>query len=181
MTSHTSHTETANPARFPEADDVVVALPHEYLAALDPTTLDARTAVCVLTHDERLDVPAIRTALALPVGFVGAMGARTTVAHRIGLLREAGVDDVTLARLHSPLGLDLGGASPLESAVSVLAEIVASQHGGSGAPLRETDGPMHRRSDTSDSYIPSPAYCAPRRPLESGRGIPNPSPESRDN
>jgi xanthine dehydrogenase accessory factor len=171
----------ATPARFPEADDVVVALPHEYLAALDPTTLDARTAVCVLTHDERLDVPAIRTALALPVGFVGAMGARTTVAHRIRLLREAGVDDVTLARLHSPLGLDLGGESPLESAVSVLAEIVASQRGRSGAPLRETDGPLHRRSDTSDRYIPSPAYCAPRRPLESGRGIPNPSPESRDN
>ncbi|MEU1971837.1 XdhC family protein [Microbacterium sp. NPDC019599] len=148
----------ATPERFPEADEVVVALPHEYLAALDPETLDARTAVCILTHDERIDVPAIRAALALPVGFVGAMGARSTVAHRAALLREAGVDDVTQARLHSPLGLDVGGAAPLESAVSVVAEIVASRHGGSGLPLRETAGPLHRRNEIPD--IPPAAYCS---------------------
>jgi xanthine dehydrogenase accessory factor len=138
----------ATPERFPEAREVVVALPHEYLASIDPATLDARTAICVLTHDERLDVPAIATALRLPVGFVGAMGARTTVAHRERLLREAGIADVSLARLHSPLGLDLGGSSPDETAVSVLAEIVASRHGGSGLPLGEGEGPLHARDLT---------------------------------
>lgn len=138
----------ATSERFPEAAQVVVALPHEYLAAIDPATLDARSAICVLTHDERLDVPAIATALRLPVGFVGAMGARPTVSHRERLLREAGLEDVTLARLHSPLGLDLGGSSPDETALSVLAEIVASRHGGSGLPLREGDGPLHARTLT---------------------------------
>lgn len=144
--------------RFPAAADVVAAMPHEWLASLDPEGLDERTAVCVLTHDERVDVPAIATALALPVGFVGAMGARSTVAHRLSLLRERGLDDVTLARLHSPLGLDLGGATPEESALAVLAEIVASRHGGSGAPLRERTGPLHRRDEAS---VPAVASCAP--------------------
>ncbi|TDN90960.1 XdhC/CoxI family protein [Microbacterium sp. BK668] len=137
------------PERFPTADEVVAAVPHEWLAALDPAGLDPRTAVCVLTHDERVDVPAIATALTLPVGFVGAMGARSTVAHRLRLLRERGLDEVTLARLHSPLGLDLGGSTPEESALSVLAEIVASRHGGSGAPLRERAGALHRRDEAS--------------------------------
>jgi xanthine dehydrogenase accessory factor len=129
--------------RFPDAVEVVAGLPHEYLASLDPATLDARTAVCVLTHDERLDLPALEVALRLPVGFVGAMGARSTVAHRARLLREAGVEDVDLARLHSPLGLHLGGASPAESAVSIVAEIIASRHGGSGLPLADLTGPLH--------------------------------------
>ncbi|WP_243076066.1 XdhC family protein [Microbacterium sp. SS28] len=149
--------------RFPDAVEVVVALPHEYLGSLEQSALDARTAVCVLTHDERIDVPAIATALRLPVGFVGAMGARPTVAHRAALLRDAGVDDVTLARLHSPLGLDLGGASPLESAVSVLAEIVAAQHGGSGLPLREREGPLHSRDAAGAPELDAAASCTPIR------------------
>ncbi|WP_418277455.1 XdhC family protein [Isoptericola jiangsuensis] len=136
-------------ARFPAADRLVVALPHEYLASLDGADTDARTAVCVLTHDERLDVPAIRTALSMPVGFVGALGARSTVAHRATLLRAAGVGEVDLARLHSPLGLDLRGTTPEETALSVLAEIVASRHGGSGVPLRETSGRIHREVGTT--------------------------------
>lgn len=138
--------------RFPDADRLVVGLPHEHLASLTDDDLDARTAVCVLTHDERLDIPALRQALSMPVGFVGAMGARRTVAHRAALLRAAGVDDVDLARLHSPLGLDLAGSSPDETALSVLAEIVASRHGGTGLPLRERTGPLHRRDGA-----PSPA------------------------
>ena len=152
----------ATPERFPDAAEVVVAIPHEYLAGLDPATLDARTAVCVLTHDERVDIPALRVALDLPVGFVGAMGARSTVAHRMTLLRATGVDDVTLARLHSPLGLDLGGPTPLESAVSVVAEIVASRHGGSGAPLRETHGPVHRSNQDGADDAGAPASCTTR-------------------
>ncbi|GAA4770202.1 XdhC family protein [Microbacterium gilvum] len=128
--------------RFPDADELVVALPHEHLARR--ADLDPRTAVCVLTHDTRLDVPAIRVALDLPIGFVGALGARTTVARRAELLREEGVADDDLARLRSPLGLDLGGSTPEETAVSIVAEILAARHGGTGRPLRALGGPIHR-------------------------------------
>lgn len=155
------------PERFPDADRLITALPHEYLASLDDDEVDARTAVCVLTHDERLDVPALHQALTMPVGFVGAMGARRTVDHRAALLREAGVSEVDLARLHSPLGLDLGGAEPVETALSVLAEIVASRHGGSGVPLRERTGPLHRRPASTgtkaadpDAAVAASAACA---------------------
>lgn len=126
------------PERFPEATELVVGAPHELLARLDD--VDERTAVCVLTHDERLDVPALRTALRLPVGFVGAMGARATVARRAVLLKAAGVTDAELARLHSPLGLDLGGSTPEETALSAIAEIVASRNAASARPLRDGTG-----------------------------------------
>lgn len=128
--------------RFPDATDLVTALPHEYLRS-EAGGLDPRTAICVLTHDERLDVPALREALRLPVGFVGALGARRTVARRAELLRAQGVGDPELARLHSPLGLDLGAVTPEETAISILAEIVAARRGGSGAPLRELASPIH--------------------------------------
>jgi xanthine dehydrogenase accessory factor len=150
--------------RFPAADRLVTAMPAEYLASLAADDTDARTAVCVLTHDERLDVPAIRAALALPVGFVGALGARRTTAHRADLLRAAGVDDVDLARLHSPLGLDLGGTTPEETALSVLAEIVASRRGGSGMPLRETTGRIHR-----DPARPDAPACTTSTTTEGAR------------
>jgi xanthine dehydrogenase accessory factor len=151
--------------RFPAADRLVAALPHEYLASLADDDTDARTAVCVLTHDERLDVPAIRAALAMPVGFVGAMGARRTTAHRAALLRAAGVADVDLARLHAPLGLDLAGTTPEETALAVLAEIVASRRGGSGTPLRETTGRIHRDPAGTAPACPAPeAADAPGTP-----------------
>jgi xanthine dehydrogenase accessory factor len=132
--------------RFPGAARLVAELPHEYLASLGAHDLDDRTAICVLTHDARVDVPGLEVALSLPVGFVGAMGARSTVVRRAELLRARGVGEAALARLHSPLGLDLGGATPEETAVSVLAEIIAVRHRGSGAPLRERTGPLHRRA-----------------------------------
>ncbi|WP_298870521.1 XdhC family protein [uncultured Microbacterium sp.] len=129
--------------RFPDAVEVVVAAPHDFLASLDDA--DERTAVCVLTHDERLDVPALRTALRMPVGFVGAMGARATVARRAHLLRGVGVTDAELARLHSPLGLDLGGATAEETALSVIAEIVSSRNAADARPLSEgLTGRLHR-------------------------------------
>ncbi|MFG6492664.1 XdhC family protein [Microbacterium sp. P03] len=147
------------PDRFPEATELVVALPHEYLAT---TEVDARTAVCVLTHDERLDVPALEVALRLPVAFVGAMGARRTVARRAALLRAAGLTDGELERLHSPLGLDLGGATVQESAIAALAEIVAARHGGSGVPLRTMSGPIHRsESGTGAGAAVTVAQCLP--------------------
>lgn len=130
--------------RFPGAVALRTGLPDKLLAAIDPGTLDARSAVCVLTHDERVDVPALAAALSMPVGFVGAMGARSTVARRAELLLEAGIAATDIARIHAPLGLDLGGASPDETAISVLAEIIAARHGGSTLPLRERTGPLHR-------------------------------------
>jgi xanthine dehydrogenase accessory factor len=154
--------------RFPAADELIVGLPHEHLAGLDASVVDDRTAVCVLTHDERLDVPALAAALALPVGFVGAMGARGTVAHRTALLREAGVTGADIARVRSPLGLDLGGASPDETAISVLAEIVAARHGGSGVPLSTRSGLLHRRPPTAAP----PSGEAPSGEARSGCGIP---------
>lgn len=128
--------------RFPDADQLVTQLPDEYLRA-HAESLDPRTAICVLTHDERSDVPALREALRLPVAFVGALGARRTVARRAQLLREQGVSDDELARLHSPLGLDLGAETPEETALSILAEIVAARRAGSGTPLRELATPIH--------------------------------------
>ncbi|MDZ8200556.1 XdhC family protein [Microbacterium sp. SSW1-59] len=129
--------------RFPDAAERVVAAPHDYLALQGPDDVDLRTAVCILTHDERLDIPALAAALALPAGFVGALGARRTVARRTQLLAEQGVPADAVARIHMPLGLDLGGHSPDETAIAALAEIVAARHGGTGLPLRETSGPLH--------------------------------------
>ncbi|MGH6653849.1 MAG: XdhC family protein [Actinocrinis sp.] len=131
--------------RVPDADEVVVAWPHEYLAA---TAVHERDAVCVLTHDEKFDVPVLIEALRSPAGFVGAIGSRRTCAKRVERLRDAGIDDARLARLRSPIGLDLGGPSPQEVAVSIGAEIVAARYGGTGLPLRETSGPMHKDGDS---------------------------------
>ncbi|MEV8135515.1 XdhC family protein [Microbacterium aurantiacum] len=129
----------ARPDRFPGAT-VVHDQPGRYLAA---TPIDERTAVCVLTHDERFDVDAISAALASPAAYVGAMGSRRTHDDRLSRLRAAGVTDAALARLRSPIGLALGGRTPEETALSILAEIVLVRAGGSGEPLRETRGPIH--------------------------------------
>jgi xanthine dehydrogenase accessory factor len=130
----------ATPARFPEADEVVADWPHRYLDSQRP---DARTAICVLTHDPRFDVPLLERALRLPVAYVGAMGSRRTHADRLARLREAGLTDAELARLRSPIGLDLGARTPEETALSIAAEIVAVRRGGSGLPLAATDTPIH--------------------------------------
>ncbi|MDX6744886.1 XdhC/CoxI family protein [Actinocorallia sp. A-T 12471] len=130
----------ATRARFPDADEVVVDWPHRYLAA---TPTDARTAVVVLTHDPKFDLPLLEVALRLPVGYVGAMGSRRTHAERLARLREAGLTDAELARLRSPIGLDLGGRTPEETALAIAAEIVAARHGATAAPLHRTTGPLH--------------------------------------
>ncbi|WP_063786043.1 XdhC family protein [Streptomyces sp. MMG1533] len=131
--------------RFPDADEVVVDWPHRHLRGLaDDGALDGRTAVCVLTHDARFDLPLLELALRLPVGYVGAMGSRRTHAQRLDGLRAAGLDEAELARLHSPIGLDIGAATSEETAVSVAAEIIARRGGGSGRSLRDVRGPLHR-------------------------------------
>ncbi|OIV36477.1 hypothetical protein BIV57_16050 [Mangrovactinospora gilvigrisea] len=131
----------ATRARFPEADEVVVDWPHRYLAV--QRDLDARTAVCVLTHDAKFDVPVLLAALRGPAGYVGAMGSRRTCEQRLASLREAGLTARELARLRAPIGLDLGAATPEETAVSIVAEIVALRRGGTGLPLAATSGPIH--------------------------------------
>jgi xanthine dehydrogenase accessory factor len=109
----------ATEARFPDADEVVVAWPHEYL---ERTAVDGRTVLCVLTHDAKFDVPLLERALRLPVAYVGAMGSRRTHLDREARLRAAGVTDRELARLRSPIGLDLGARTPEETALSIAAE-----------------------------------------------------------
>ena len=134
----------ATPARFPTADEVIVDWPHRYLAAeVAAGAVDARTVICVLTHDPKFDVPLLEVALRLEVAYVGAMGSRRTHDDRLTRLREAGLTEAEIARLASPIGLDLGGRTPEETAVSIAAEIIARHWGGAGRPLTETDGPIH--------------------------------------
>jgi len=136
----------ATAARFPAADEVVVDWPHRYLAAeIEAGRVSPGDAVCVLTHDPKFDVPLLRTALTeLPAGtYVGAMGSRRAHAEREARLVEDGVPPEALARLCSPIGLDLGARTPDETAVSIAAEMIAARSGASARPLRETDGPIH--------------------------------------
>jgi xanthine dehydrogenase accessory factor len=132
-------------ARFPEADEVVVRWPHEYLATEAAAgRLDARTAIVVLTHDHKFDVPLLTAALRLPaLAYIGALGSRRTHQERAVRLREAGLTDAELARLHSPVGLDLGARTPQETAVSIVAELIAGRWGGTGDHLSSTEGPIH--------------------------------------
>ncbi|MGW5635881.1 XdhC family protein [Streptomyces sp. NPDC003832] len=130
----------ATKARFPEADEIVVDWPHRYL---ERARVDARTVLCVLTHDAKFDVPLLRLALRLPVAYVGAMGSRRTHLDRNERLREVGVTELELARLRSPIGLDLGARTPEETALSIAAEIVAARRGGSGVSLTGAHTPIH--------------------------------------
>ncbi|MFF2774765.1 XdhC family protein [Streptomyces sp. NPDC058052] len=130
----------ATELRFPEADEIVVEWPHRYL---ESTEVDARTVLCVLTHDAKFDVPLLRAALRLPVAYVGAMGSRRTHEDRNKRLREVGVTELELARLRSPIGLDLGARTPEETALSIGAEIVANRRGGTGASLTGAHTPIH--------------------------------------
>ena len=130
----------ATAKRFPEADEVVVDWPHRWLSGQQ---VDSRTVIAVLTHDPKFDVPAIRQALQTNAGYIGAMGSRRTHEDRLIRLKEAGLTDDELARVHSPIGLDLGARTPEETAISIAAEIIQSRWGGSGRHLASTEGPIH--------------------------------------
>jgi xanthine dehydrogenase accessory factor len=132
----------ATAARFPDADDVVVDWPHRFLAG---TSVDARTVICVLTHDPKFDVPLLEVALRTPAGYIGAMGSRRTHDDRLARLREVGLTDDELARLRSPIGLDLGARTPEETAVSIAAELIQLRWGGTGHPLTATEGRIHHQ------------------------------------
>ena len=144
----------ATSARFPDADEVVVDWPHRFLARSE---VDARTAICVLTHDPKFDVPVLQEALRTSAAYLGVMGSRRTHDDRLRRLREVGVAEHELARLHSPIGLDLGARTPAETAVSIAAELVLDRHGGTGQPLRDTAGAIHR------PFPPPPALVEARR------------------
>ena len=119
----------ATRARFPDVDELVVDWPDRFLAA---APVDERTAICVLTHDHKFDVPLLEVALATPAGYVGAMGSRRTNAERRERLLAAGVSGEALERIHAPIGLDIGSRTPQEVAVAVAAEIVATRRGKGG-------------------------------------------------
>jgi xanthine dehydrogenase accessory factor len=133
----------ATRARFPMADEVVVAWPDKHLSEIG-SLLGPRDAVCVLTHDPKFDVPAIVSALATGVGYIGAMGSRRTTDARAERLREAGVDEEGIERVMGPIGLDIGARTPEETAVSICAEIIAARTGREAPSLRDGAGPIHR-------------------------------------
>jgi xanthine dehydrogenase accessory factor len=130
----------ATPERLPSADEVVVAWPDETLARVHP---DHQTAVVVLTHDERFDVPALKGALETEAFYVGALGSRRNQARRRERLLEEGVSEEQLERISGPSGLDIGAETPAETALSILAEILAVRAGREGGKLKESKGRIH--------------------------------------
>jgi xanthine dehydrogenase accessory factor len=154
----------ATASRFPGANEVVVEWPHRYLKAeAEAGRIDSRTVICVLTHDPKFDVPVLEAALRLPeVGYIGAMGSRRTHDDRLERLREVGLTEDELARMASPIGLDLGARTPEETAVSIAAEMIALQWGGGGSRLAEREGPIHSARQ---------ARSAPGGTSQPGRGV----------
>ena len=135
--------------RFPTADDVIVAWPDEFLKTAE---VDPRTVICVLTHDPKFDVPVLKAALKTPAGYIGAMGSRRTHNNRTARLKEEGATEEELARIASPVGLDIGARTPEETAVAIAGEIIAFRTGHSGGRLSERSGPIHASEpDTAPS------------------------------
>ncbi len=136
----------ARAARFSESATVSVAWPQDALRAVE---LGPRDAVLVFTHDPKFDEPALIAALRTAAGYIGALGSRQTTADREGRLRAAGVTDAELERIHAPCGLDIGSRTAEETAVSVLAEIIAARAQRAGTPLRLTSGSIHGRDQAA--------------------------------
>jgi len=112
--------------RFPHADELIVEWPDEALEGMD---LNPSTSVAVLTHDPKFDEPTLRVVLAREVGYIGAIGSRKTAEERSERLKQAGMTDAQLSRVHGPVGLNIGATSPEEMALAIMAEIVATRHG----------------------------------------------------
>ncbi|HZB23883.1 MAG TPA: XdhC/CoxI family protein [Gaiellaceae bacterium] len=130
----------ATPERVPSADEIHVAWPDE---AVENAAPDSATAIVVLTHEDRFDIPALSAALASEAFYVGALGSRRTQARRREQLVDQGVSDDALERIHGPVGLDLGAETTAETALAILAEIVAARRGRTASSLRERDTPIH--------------------------------------
>ena len=138
--------------RFPTADEVVVAWPDEFLKTAE---VDKRSVICVLTHDPKFDVPVLVEALKTEAGYIGAMGSRRTHNNRTARLKEEGVTEEQLARISSPVGLDIGARTPEETAVAIAAEIIALRTGHSGGRLSERSGPIHAAASKETASDPS--------------------------
>ncbi|MEV0644101.1 XdhC family protein [Phytomonospora sp. NPDC050363] len=132
--------------RFPAGTELVTDWPHRYLAT---TETGPDTVVCDLTHDPKFSVPLLAEALRRPLAYVGALGSRGSSRRRAELLTEAGVGATELAALHAPIGLDLGGRTPQETALSIMAEVVAVRHGRTGRQLSSLTGALHRKGATA--------------------------------
>lgn len=130
----------ATPERVPSAHELLVGWPEEVLARVQP---DHSTAIVVLTHEERFDLPALLGALESDAFYVGALGSRRNQEKRRERLLEAGVDEAALDRISGPCGLDIGAATPAETALSILAEMLAFRAGREGGPLKEARGRIH--------------------------------------
>jgi xanthine dehydrogenase accessory factor len=130
----------ADSRRFSDVAEVVVDWPDRYMEGQE---LGPRDVVLVFTHDAKFDEPALISALATDAGYIGALGSRRTQESRRERLAEAGIDDESIARLHAPSGLDIGARTPVETAVSILAEVIAARTGRQGESLRDTSGPIH--------------------------------------
>lgn len=146
----------ATATRFPDVDELVVDWPDRYLASqIAHGRIDERTVLCVLTHDPKFDVPLLTAALRGPrVAYIGAMGSRRTHEDRLRRLREAGLADDEIGRMHSPIGLDLGARTPEETAVSIGAQLIALRWGGSGDDLSSREGPIHLNAQPPAEPIP---------------------------
>jgi xanthine dehydrogenase accessory factor len=134
--------------RFSESAEVVVDWPDRYLNGQE---LGPRDVVLVFTHDAKFDEPALIAALASGAGYIGALGSRRTQQRRVERLRDAGLNEEAIARIHAPCGLDLGARTPAETSVSILAEVIAVRAGRDGEQLSETVGPIHSEVATADS------------------------------
>lgn len=154
-------------ARFACADDVVTDWPHRYLAAEAAAgRLDRRTVACVLSHDPKFDIPLLETAMALDLAYVGAMGSRRSHLQRVDDLLNAGVRPERIAQLHSPIGLDLGAATPAEVAVSITAELIASRSRKSACtPLRDGSGHIHQSAAFAGQQQPA-AFAGQEQPAQ---------------
>jgi xanthine dehydrogenase accessory factor len=109
------------------------------------------STLLVFTHDAKYDEPALISSLSTAAGYVGALGSRRTQERRLRRLRDAGLDEPSIDRLHAPCGLDVGARTPVETAVSILAEVSAVRTGRRGESLQETSGPIHPRATTAGS------------------------------
>ena len=130
----------ADSPRFSRVAEVVVDWPDRYLESQE---LGPRDVVLVFTHDAKFDEPALISSLATDAGYIGALGSRRTQERRLERLRAAGLDEPSVARIHAPCGLDVGARTPVETAVSILAEVIAVRTGRRGESLRETTGSIH--------------------------------------
>lgn len=134
----------ATKERFPEADEIVVEWPNEFL---ETAKVDRRTAICILTHDPKFDIPLLQVALKTKAGYIGAMGSRRTHQKRVDNLLEVGVTEEELDRIQAPLGLDIGASLPEEVAVAVAAQIIANRNGKPGGSLKHSAGRIHSKAD----------------------------------